>query len=92
MADEENAETPMPPVVATSSNGETSNTHFKLPSFWPQNPGLWCIQVECILANRKVMREFNCYCLVVEALPHDSHHLVADLVEQVLAADPYTTL
>jgi hypothetical protein len=37
-------------------------------------------------------REFNCYCLVVEALPHESLRMVANLVEQVPAVDPYTIL
>jgi hypothetical protein len=68
------------------------NTHFKLPGFWSENPGLWFAQVECILANRNVTREFNRYCLVGEALPHESLRLVADLVEQVPAVDLYTVL
>jgi hypothetical protein len=48
--------------------------------------------VECILANRNVTREFNCYCLVVEALPHESLWMVANLVEQAPADNPYTAL
>jgi hypothetical protein len=39
-----------------------------------------------------VTHEFNCYCLVVEGLHHESLRLAADLVEQVLAVDPYTVL
>jgi hypothetical protein len=73
-------------------HGETGNTHFKLPGFWSENPGLWFAQVECILANRNVTRQFNRYCLVVEALPHESLRLVADLVEQVPGVDPYSVL
>ncbi len=37
-------------------------------------------------------QEFNQYCLVVEALPHGSLRMVADLVEQAPAANPYTVL
>jgi hypothetical protein len=53
---------------------------------------LWFAQVECILANRNVTCKFNRYYLVVEALPHESLRLVADLVEQVPAVDPYIFL
>ncbi len=53
---------------------------------------MWFAQVECVLANCNVSREFNRYCLVLEALPHYSLRLVADLIKQVTAADPYSTL
>jgi hypothetical protein len=94
MADNDNpgaAQTQLIAVAATSA-GETGNTHFKLQGFWPENLGLWFAQVEYILANRNVTREFNRYCLVVNALPYDSLRLVAKLVEQVPAVDPYTVL
>jgi hypothetical protein len=80
------------PVPLAAPGGETSHTHFKLPTFWAENPALWFTQVECILANRNVTRQFNRYCLVVEALPHESLRLVADLVEAVPAEDLYTVL
>jgi hypothetical protein len=80
------------PVPLAATGGETSHTHFKLPTFWAENPALWFTQVECILANRNVTRQFNRYCLVVEALPHESLRLVADLVEAVPAEDLYTVL
>jgi hypothetical protein len=80
MADED--EMPATPVAAgPSSGGEQSHGHFKLLAFWQENPGLWFAQVECILANCNVGREFNKYCLVVEALPHDSLRLVANLIK-----------
>jgi hypothetical protein len=75
-----------------AAGGETSHTHFKLPTFWAENPALWFAQVECILANRNVTRQFNRYCLVVEVLPRESLRLVADLIEAVPAEDPYTVL
>jgi hypothetical protein len=51
MADNNNqgAAQPPPIVAATPSAGEMGNTHFKLPGFWSENPGLWFTQVECIL-------------------------------------------
>jgi hypothetical protein len=66
--------------------------HIKLTGFWLENPGLWFAQVKGILANRNITREFNRYCLAVEALPHESLRLVADLVEQAPAVDPNTVL
>ncbi len=78
------------PVTMLTEGGDRSHTHFKLPPFWQRNPGLWFAQVECVLCV--VSREFNEYCLIVEALHHDSLCLVADLVEQVLTEDQYTTL
>jgi hypothetical protein len=83
------AAAPAPPAA---TGGETSHTHFRLPTFWAENPALWFAQVECILANRNVTRQFNKYCLVVEALPHESLRLVADLIEAVPADDPYAVL
>jgi hypothetical protein len=92
MADEDN-EAPAAPVAAeTAGGGEQSHAHFKLLAFSPENPSLWFAQVECVLANRNINREFNKYCLVVEALSHDSLRLVTVLIKQVPAADPYTTL
>jgi hypothetical protein len=84
-----------PPVAAPEAGaprGPSHQPHFKLPEFWAQNPALWFSQVECIFTNRNVTQEFNRYCLVVEALPHESLRMVADLVEQVPAANPYTDL
>jgi hypothetical protein len=43
-------------------------------------------------SNRNVSREFNKYCLVLGALPHDSLYLVADLIEPVSTVDLYTML
>jgi hypothetical protein len=96
MADNDNPGAAQPPIAAQpppiAARLPPGNTHIKLPGFWSENPGLWFAQVVCILANRNVTSEFNCYCLVVEALPHESLRLVADLLEQVPAVDPYTVL
>jgi hypothetical protein len=92
MADDNNGTPAVPVVARTSAGGEQIHARFKLPAFWPENHDLWFAQVECVLANRNVTREFNKYCLVMEALPHDSLWLVADLIEQVPKADPCTTL
>jgi hypothetical protein len=89
-------EQPAAPAAANPVPGgavqQLQQAHFKLPQFWAQNPALWFSQVECIFANRNVTREFNRYCLVVEALPHESLRMVADLVERAPADNPYTAL
>jgi hypothetical protein len=94
LADNDNPGAAQPPPMAEAAppTGETSNMHIKLTGFWLENPGLWFAQVKGILANRNITREFNRYCLAVEALPHESLRLVADLVEQAPAVDPNTVL
>jgi hypothetical protein len=64
----------------------------KLPPFWPQAPALWFSQAECQFVVRGVDDQFQRYCLVVSALPHESLRLVADIVEAPPSSQPYTTL
>jgi hypothetical protein len=54
----------------------------KLSPFWPQAPALWFAQAECTFTVKHVTGQFDRYCHVVAALPHESLRMVADLVEQ----------
>jgi hypothetical protein len=80
MADPQDAEVPaaalvMAPFVAGNQ------AHVKLAAFLPQNPVLWFAQAECQFQVKGVAGQFDRYCHVVSALPHESLLLVADLVE-----------
>jgi hypothetical protein len=63
--------------------------HVKLAAFWPQNPALWFAQAECQFRVKGVAEQFDRYCHVVAALPHESLRLVADLVEAPPTEAPY---
>ncbi len=63
--------------------------HVKLAAFWPQNPALWFAQAECQFRVKGVSEQFDRYCHVVVALPHESLRLVADLVEAPPTESPY---
>ncbi len=51
----------------------------KLSPFWPQAPALWFAQAECSFTVKKIVAQFNRYCHVVAALPHESLRLAARL-------------
>jgi hypothetical protein len=61
----------------------------KLAAFWPQAPALWFAQAECTFAVKRVVAQFDHYCHVVAALPHESIRLVADIVEGEPSETPY---
>jgi hypothetical protein len=60
-----------------------------LAAFWPQAPALWFAQAECTFAVKRVVAQFDRYCHVVAALPHESIRLVADIVESEPSETPY---
>jgi hypothetical protein len=64
----------------------------KLPPFWPHSPALWFSQAECLFTVRQLTDEFQRYCHVVGALPHESLRLVADLVEAPPQENMYTAI
>jgi hypothetical protein len=61
----------------------------KLATFWPQAPALWFAQAECTFAVKRVVAQFDRYCHVVAALPHESLRLVANIVEGEPSETPY---
>jgi hypothetical protein len=60
-----------------------------LAAFWPQAPALWFAQAECTFGVKRVTAQFDRYCHVVAALPHESIRLVADIVEGEPSETPY---
>ena len=64
----------------------------KLSPFWPQAPALWFAQAECSFTVKKIEAQFDRYCHVVAALPHESLRLVADLVESPPTETPYDNI
>jgi hypothetical protein len=61
----------------------------KLAAFWSHAPALWFAQAECTFAVKRVVAQFDRYCHVVAALPHESIRLVADIVEGEPSETPY---
>jgi hypothetical protein len=64
----------------------------KLPPFWPHSPALWFSQAECLFTVKQLTDEFQCYCHVVGALPHESLRLMENLVEAPPSASPYSAI
>jgi hypothetical protein len=64
----------------------------KLAVFWPQAPALWFAQAECTFAVKRVVAQFDRYCHMVAALPHESIRLVADIVEGEPSETPYNNI
>jgi hypothetical protein len=78
------------PVAAPAAAGAAGHAaHVKLACFWPQNPALWFAQAECQFQVKGVTSQFDRYCHVVAALPHDSLRLVVDLMEVPPIASSY---
>ncbi len=84
MSDNEDEQPNPPPPPPPPAQGTV-----KLSPFWPQAPALWFAQAECTFAVKHVTGQFDRYCHVVAALPHESLRMVADLVEQPPAATAY---
>jgi hypothetical protein len=63
--------------------------HLKFAAFWPQNLALWFAQAECQFRVKAVSEQFDRYCHLVSALPHESLRLVANLVEAPPTETPY---
>jgi hypothetical protein len=75
---------PPPPPPPPQQPGQV-----KLAAFWPQVPALWFAQAECTFAVKRVVAQFDRYCHVVTALPHESIRLVANIVEGEPSDTPY---
>jgi hypothetical protein len=84
MSDNEDEQPNPPPPPPPPAQGAV-----KLSPFWPQAPALWFAQAECTFAVKHVTGQFDRYCHVVAALPHESLRMVADLVETPPAATAY---
>ncbi len=50
---------------------------------------LWFAQAECTFAVKRVVAQFDRYCHVVAALPHESIRLIADIVKGEPSEMPY---
>jgi hypothetical protein len=64
----------------------------KLLPFWPHSPALWFSQAECLFTVKQLTDEFQRYCHMVGASPHESLRLVADLVEAPPSATLYSAI
>ena len=64
----------------------------KLPDFWPSNPVLWFARAEFNFEVAGVVTEREKFMHTVNALPYDALTLVADLVTQPPAVQPFQRL
>ena len=67
MSDNEDEQPNPPPPLPPPAQGT-----IKLSPFWLQAPALWFAQAECTFAVKHVTGQFDRYCHVVAALPHES--------------------
>ena len=62
----------------------------KLPDFWPSNPILWFARAEFNFEVGGVITEREKFMHTANALPYDALTLVADLVTQPPAVQPFS--
>jgi hypothetical protein len=80
-------------ATADQQNGRPAvSSHFKLPDFWPQAPGLWFARAVCRFEMMNMQDSWQMFCFVTDALPYETMRLVADLVAAPPANEPYKFL
>lgn len=82
-----------PPMPGTSTTIELSAISLaaKIPEFWQDQPRLWFLQVEAILAQQKAGDQSN-YNMVIAKLGKQAIQQVADILEKPPAENKYETL
>ncbi|BHF76553.1 hypothetical protein SprV_0501965100 [Sparganum proliferum] len=71
---------------------DVSTLSFKLHPFTPSNPRVWFRQIEAVFSTSRITSERTRYSYVVQSLPFDVAVDVDDLLDPILANDPYTQL
>lgn len=87
---------PTPPTITPKSEESstiisTLSIASRIPDFWPENPRLWFIQVEAILAPQKTS-DANKYFMVVAKLNKEVIQQVADIVASPPENNKFETL
>lgn len=78
----------------SASPNPSTVQHFavRLPSFWPQNPQVWFLQVECQFALAGITGQTTKYRHVVSVLPQDVAAQLVDVLAAPPAQNPYDAL
>ncbi|KAH8034268.1 hypothetical protein HPB51_022094 [Rhipicephalus microplus] len=66
--------------------------HVNLPSFWPNSPSTWFLQVEAHFRLRKITSQQTRYWNLVSCLPPDVADDLADILASPHLSHPYDTL
>lgn len=84
---------PTPPPLPGSATIELSAISLasKIPDFWQDQPRLWFLQVEAILAQQKAGDQSN-YNMVVAKLGKEAIQQVADILEKPPEENKFSTL
>jgi hypothetical protein len=85
-----NTEEPATPPLAATPYEAAGRV--KLPEFWSHAPGIWFARADLRFEVSHVTSERQKFAYVVDALPYEALCLVADLVEDPPAANPYSVL
>lgn len=87
---------PAAPQTASSTAPSTSPAvqHFavRLPPFWPQNPTVWFLQVECQFELAHITTQLTKFRHVVSVLPQDIAAQVVDILSAPPANAPFDAL
>jgi hypothetical protein len=79
-------------AAAAAVSDQGASGRVKLPEFWPHAPGIWFARAELHFEVSQVTGERQKFAYTVDALPHESLCLVADLLESPPASFSYTIL
>jgi hypothetical protein len=63
-------------VMGQQGGRPSISSHFKLPDFWPQAPGLWFARAECRFEMMNVQDSRQMFCFVTDALPYETMRAV----------------
>ncbi|XP_064479140.1 uncharacterized protein LOC135392354 [Ornithodoros turicata] len=78
--------------TAASTPSTVQHLAVRLPSFWPENPQVWFLQVECQFALAGITNQTTKYRHVVSVLPQDVAAQLVDLLATPPTQNPYDTL
>ncbi|XP_064483070.1 uncharacterized protein LOC135395913 [Ornithodoros turicata] len=86
-----------PPAASPSSTAPPTSAavqHFavRLPPFWPQNPAVWFLQVECQFELAHITTQLTKFRHVVSVLPQDIAAQVVDILSAPPANAPFDAL
>ncbi|XP_064470083.1 uncharacterized protein LOC135384829 [Ornithodoros turicata] len=89
--------TAYPPLIAfamqeSSSTSNVSRASVRLPPFWPANPTIWFVQVECQFQLAGITTQATKYQHVVSVLPPEVASDVTDILCAPSGPTPYDTL
>ncbi|XP_064481053.1 uncharacterized protein LOC135394294 [Ornithodoros turicata] len=72
--------------------GTVQHYALRLPAFWPKNPSVWYLQVECQFTLAGITSQLTQFRHVVSVLPHDIASQIIDVLSAPQPSNPCDTV